>query len=145
VLLPNLPSTTDSELKSTFLRKVGASPPAGPDAGHTPLSTRVGSIPVGANCRTWTLRRDNNAHHHGVVNLIESPLYLDLSWQPDGASPKSHVGVFRLDLAALLAAGFIRTDPVGSSGPRARLRVVLRNDSRFYVQTREGGPSLALQ
>lgn len=108
------------------------------------LCARVHSPPVGAHIREWTLRRDNHAHFHRNISAAESPLYLDLSWREDSASDKIHVGVFRLDLGGLLAAGFIRPDPIGSTGAQVRLRVILRDNGRFYLQTRNSGPRLPL-
>lgn len=96
------------------------------------------------NTRLWTLRRDNRAHCHGVVDLSESPLYLDLSWRPDSHGDEINVGLFRLDLHALLAGGYIRPDPVGSCGTRVRLRVTMRNDGRFCIQNKRDEPSWLL-
>ncbi len=117
---------------------------AGP-VGYVPgPPSAPGSAPAGARVRMWTLRRDNHAHHHGVVGLAESPLHLDLWWRPDAVSPPTHVGVFALDLPALLAAGLIRLEPGRGSGI-ARLRIVMGDDSRFYVQARGDAPAMLLR
>ncbi|MGH9896809.1 MAG: hypothetical protein ACREA0_33380 [bacterium] len=99
--------------------------------------------PVAAS-RQWTLRDDNQGHHHGVVRLSESPLYLALSWKETAADPEQPVGVFRLDLRGLLEAGYIRHDPVGSSGDDVRLRVVRRADGTFWIQAKDAGPALEM-
>jgi hypothetical protein len=76
----------------------------------TPNSTSASQSPKpaprGNSTRIWTLRRDNRAHCHGVVDLSESPLHLDLSWRPDSHSDAIHVGVFHLDLHGLLSGGY---------------------------------------
>jgi len=105
-----------------------------PTASHPPRGRAE------TNTRLWTLRRDNRAHCHGVVDLSESPLCLDLSWCPDSQSGPTHVGTFRLDLHTLLAGGYIRNDPAGSAGTRLRLRVVMTDDGRFYIQNGCNGP-----
>ena len=43
------------------------------------LCVAADHVPAGASHRSWTLRVDNRAHHHSVVQLGESPLYLKLS------------------------------------------------------------------
>jgi hypothetical protein len=109
-----------------------------------PLCAMVSGAPTGASVRNWTLRADNNAHHHGRVRLAESPLYLDLSWRPSATERVEHVGVFRLDLPGLLQGRFIRHDPAGSDGPEVRLRVVRTSDGRFYIQSRAAQPRVEL-
>jgi hypothetical protein len=88
-------------------------------------------------------RDDNQSHHHGKVSVNETPLYLNLSWRRTAADPPKRVGIFRLDLAQLLMAGYIRYDPADSFGPHVRLRLV-RADGRFYVQVNEKGPRLLM-
>lgn len=105
--------------------------------------TAVDSTPSGAHIRRWTLRDDNHGHHHGVVSLSKSPLYLDPSWRRTASDPLKKVGTFRLDLAELLPDGYIRYDPLGSSGPHVRLRIV-RADGHFYVQVNDLGPRVLL-
>jgi len=104
------------------------------------LATKVASVPRGVRPRRWTLRRDNNAHHHGVVDISNSPLYLDLLWRENKAAPANPVGLYRLDLPSLLEAGCIRPERAGTRGPKLRLRIVLKAGHRFFVQVREGSP-----
>jgi hypothetical protein len=92
--------------------------------------------------RHWTLRADNHNHHHGVVSLAESPLYLDLSWKPNTDGVEQRVGLFRLDLAALLAGGYVRVEGDEADG-MVRLRVFRSNDGKFWIQTR--GDAAAMQ
>ena len=48
---------------------------------------RVESFPPGVKVARWVIRDDNNQHHHGVVSLSKTPLYIELRWKPsrDGA------------------------------------------------------------
>ena len=93
--------------------------------------------------RRWTLREDNHAHHHCRVRVSESPLYLCLSSRRSKAAPKLHVGWFRLDLAGLLRAGYVRHDPIDLNGSDLRLRIVHADDG-FYVQWRRDQPRLLM-
>lgn len=99
---------------------------------------------LGARLRQWTLREDNNSHHHGIVRLSESPLDLDLSWRSTAADTRQRVGVFRLDLVALLRAGCIRSEPSGSEQADVRLRIVRAKDGGFYIQARQDSPRILL-
>jgi hypothetical protein len=94
--------------------------------------------------RAGTLRDDNNSHHHGIVRLSESPLYLDLSWRLTAADPPQRVGVFRFDLVALLRAGCIRSESADSDGTDVRLRIVRAKDGDFYVQANQDSPRILL-
>lgn len=94
--------------------------------------------------RKWTLREDNNRHFHGVVDLTESPLNLVLSWRKTAADPVHLVGTFRLDLHELLQGGFIRHEPVGSAGPKVRLRIVREPAGQFVVCANDRGPRFRL-
>ena len=113
-------------------------------ARRDPKSETVQKIPLGAACRRWTLRADNNGHHHGVVQLSESPLYLELRWRRTAFDPVLPVGVFRLELPALLRDGFIRPETTRSPQSDARLRVVREADGRFFVQVNKDGPKMLL-
>lgn len=102
------------------------------------LAVMVSRIPPGAKSRAWTLREDNESHFHNVVDLRESPLYLNLSWRPDSAGPVSHVGIFKLDLPGLLRSGFLRHEPVGGHGTKVRLRIKHARSGNFLIQTQDG-------
>lgn len=110
---------------------------------HT-LCEAVQDIPRGAAHRHWTLRADNHAHHHNIVSLSESPLFLELHWRPTAVDSARPVGVFRLDLDGLLRDGYIRHEPAGSHGSDVRVRVVRDDDGSFYVETKRDGPRLLL-
>jgi hypothetical protein len=108
------------------------------------LCESVQGAPPGANIRRWTLRNDNHSHYHNVVNISESPLYLELSWRQTATDPVRRVGIFRLNLLGLLQSGYIRWEPVNSSGPEARLRIVRAVDGQFYVQVNQKGLRILL-
>lgn len=106
------------------------------------LCAIVRHAPAGSAPRKWTLRVDNHAHHHGVVRLSESPLYLELSWRATRTAAVKRVGTFCLDLHGLLQNGYIRRE-VGS-GSGVRLRIVRDEQGHFYVQVNEDGPRLQM-
>ncbi len=107
------------------------------------LCARLTQTPAGAAIRRWTLN-DDRGEHHGVVDSAESPLVLDLRWRRSSGAATSQVGVFRLDLRGLLKTGCIRTEPTQGVG-KVRLRIAKRMDGAFWVQARNGGPSVALK
>ena len=111
-------------------------------ADDAQLCAVVDHVPAGASQRSWTLRVDNHAHHHGVVRLGESPLYLELSWRATKSAAVKRVGLFRLDLHGLLQSGFIRHERNAVSG--VRLRIVRDERGQFYVQVKEDGPRLRM-
>lgn len=51
------------------------------------------------------------------------------------------MGCFRLKLAALLAAGYIRQDRIAN---HVRLRFFHDHDDGIYIEARQGGPRLAV-
>ena len=108
------------------------------------LCVAVDAAPCGARIRRWTLRDDNSSHHHGLVRLSESPLYVDLSWRRTATDPPQRVGIFRLNLPDLLRGGYIRLDPSDSLGTDARLRIVRADHGKFYVQANQHGPRILL-
>lgn len=101
-------------------------------------------IPPVARCRNWTLREDNGAHFHNIVDMSESPLVLNLSWRPDAQGKASLVGIFKLNLRELVRGGFIRHEPENSSGSKLRLRIKHAGGGRFFVQPRDGAPRFQL-
>jgi hypothetical protein len=101
-------------------------------------------VRVGAQnaMRDWTLRADNQNHHHGVVRLSESPLTLALSWKRTIADKSQAVGTFRLDLPGLLAGGYLRRE--GGSEDAVRLRIVRTDEGSFWIECRNGAPRLRI-
>lgn len=110
---------------------------------HAALCTRLAQTPAGAGIRQWPLN-DDRGEHHGVVDLAESPLVLDLRWRRTSGAATNPVGVFRLDLRGLLEAGCIRTEPTRGNG-KVRLRVARRVDGSFWIQARSSGPGVRLK
>lgn len=138
------PNTTSLVAAKTTSRKPVCSGFEGESMKSVNMCAAVQAAPLGARIRRWTLRADNKAHHHGVVRLSESPLYLDLSWRLNAADPPRRVGTFRLDLVALLGAGCIRSESTNSCGTDVRLRIGRAVDGSFYVQTSQDGPRILL-
>jgi hypothetical protein len=108
------------------------------------LVRRVNQVPAGARVRSWTLRDDNHQHHHGVVSASESPLWLRLRWRRTASSSLHEIGLFRLDLRALLAEDYVRPEQADGDDDRLRLRFVRAGDSRIYIQWRRDTPALAI-
>jgi hypothetical protein len=105
--------------------------------------SQVDRVPPGAKVRRWTLREDNDAHYHGIVNLSESPLFIELWHRESAVEDPVPVGTFRLDLKKLLDRGFIRRESGGRAGS-VRLRIVRASDGVFYVQVNSKGPRARL-
>lgn len=108
------------------------------------LAQRVDAVPAGAVHRRWVIRDDNQQHYQGIVRLSESPLYLDLLWKTNARGREQQVGTYRLDLAALLARGYIRYEPDGVPGDTVRLRVVRGERGVVSIQSHSDGPALAI-
>lgn len=108
------------------------------------LVQRVEAVPAGAVHRRWVIRDDNQQHHHGIVRLSESPLYVALWWKASARGREQQVGIYRLDLGALLERGYIRQEPEGVSGDIVRLRFVRGERGVVSIQTRADGPALAV-
>lgn len=98
------------------------------------LCQKVDQAPAGAKMRKWVLNDASNSNHHGVVQLGESPLYLNLSWRRTARDPIQFVGIFRLDLPGLLQYGYVRPEPKDGYGHEIRLRIVRARDGDFYIQ-----------
>ena len=101
----------------------------------------VATHPQGVQLLRWTLRRDNRAHHHGVVTWKGGAVYLKLAWRPSKGMAAEPVGLYRLDLRTLLASAYVRYEPDGVVGNRVRVRVVMRADGTFALQVRASASS----
>lgn len=113
-----------------------------PDVAVAHLVERIALVPSGVRVRTWTLRDDNQQHHHGVVAVRESPLYLRLRWRRSATRPVYDVGTFRLHLRALLAEDYIRPEEADGDDERVRVRFFRADDRRICIQWRGGMPVL---
>jgi hypothetical protein len=115
-----------------------------PLTGAQYLAERVEQLPVGAHRRRWVLRDDNQQHYHGVIKLSESPVYVELLWKRDDHGREQAVGIFRLHLAELLAADYIRYDQENTPGDDVRLRFHRGDRGVVYIQSRADRPALAV-
>ena len=108
------------------------------------LAQRVDAVPAGAVHRRWVIRDDNQQQYHGIVRLSESPIYVELLWKPAVRGREQEVGIYRLDLAALFAVGYVRYEPDGVSRDAVRLRFVRGERGVVFLQSRTDGPALAV-
>lgn len=108
------------------------------------LAQRVEAVPAGAVHRRWVIRDDNLQQYHGIVRLSESPIYVELLWKPAVRGREQEVGIYRLDLAALFAVGYVRYEPDGVSGDTVRLRFVRGERGVVFIQSHADGPALAV-
>ena len=125
-------------------RTVDPRPTPSPPRTGGALVWAIRSVPPGARASSWTLRRDNRAHHHGVMTWHGGTAYLELAWRSTRGATARPVGMFALDLGGLLAGGFVRYEPAGTVGPRLRVRVVMRDDDSFALEVRPGTPHYPL-
>lgn len=105
---------------------------------------RLTDVPGAGPYRTWTIRDDNHQNYHGRVHLSESPLTIVLRWRRSATAQVQSVGVFRLDLRALLKERYIRRDPSGSHADCVRLRFFRRDDGVMYIQVNSNGPAVPI-
>lgn len=89
--------------------------------------------------RCWNGNDRSLRNHNGAVPLAELPFDIVLNWKASPAAPVHHVGCFRLNLAALLAEGYIRSD---RKPGHVRLRFFHDKDECIYIEARPGGPRL---
>jgi hypothetical protein len=108
---------------------------------HT-LVERLGAPPSGARVRRWVLRDDNQQHYHGCIDLRDDPLILELRWKADLRGREQLVGLYRLHLAALLDAGFIRREGDDPTSPEVRLRFYRGDRGVVVIQVNPGEPAL---
>jgi uncharacterized protein YndB with AHSA1/START domain len=108
------------------------------------LAERVDHVPEGAARRRWVLRDDNQQHYHGIVRLSESPLFVELLWKSSSRGREQEVGRYRLDLAELLAQGFVRHERESASGDEVRLRFYRGDRGVVFIQSHADGPALAI-
>jgi hypothetical protein len=112
--------------------------------GVRELVERVGSVPDDAPRRRWVLRDDNQRHFHGVVHLSESPLFVELLWKADARSREQLVGLYRLNLPALVSQGYARREREDESSDEIRLRFVRGERGVVLIQVRADEPALPI-
>jgi hypothetical protein len=93
---------------------------------------RVDDVPGGARVHRWVLRDDNHQQVQGTLPLAGDPAYLDLMWKADARGREQLVGRFRLHLAALLAAHYVRRDE--ETGGNVRVRVHRGDRGVVFIQ-----------
>ena len=108
------------------------------------LAQRVDQVPAGASHRRWVLRDDNERHYHAVVRVSDSPVYVELLWKANSRGREQEIGLFRLDLAALLAEGYIRFERESAPDDDLRLRFYRGDRGVVYIQSRAESPALAI-
>ena len=101
-------------------------------ASHTELSPKH---------RCWNGNDRTQRNHNGAVPLDENPFDIQLCWKASPRAPVHEVGCFRLNLSALLAAGYIRPDRKVN---HVRLRFFHHHDNGIYIEARPGGPCLLI-
>jgi hypothetical protein len=110
----------------------------------------VQDIPPGVKPHIWEKpRADHNrsaegSDWHAKVRLSDRPYYLELYWRKTANDPAVRVGFFRLDLAGLRRAGYIRSESENSQDSWVRLRLFRANDGKVYVQTKQDEPKLQI-
>jgi hypothetical protein len=115
-----------------------------------PLSTeshlveRLDALAQGVGRLRWVIRDDNRQHHHGIVKLSSSPLFIELSWKPNHGGPEQLVGLYRLNLPELLARNLVRFEKENEVGDEIRLRFYRGDEGIVYIQARGDRPSLPI-
>ena len=108
------------------------------------LVERVHYAPADAEVRRWVLRDDNLRHYHGAVSIAEDPLYLELHWKRDSRGKEQLVGLFRLHLQRLLAAGYVRPEGDEATNDEVRLRFYRGERGVICIQVRSDEPALPI-
>src|SRR5262249_54070722 len=98
---------------------------------------RVEEIPSGVHPRHWVIRDANQQQYQGVVPFDESPMYLELYWKATARDRDQLVGRFRLDLARLLDAGYVRRESVSD----VRIRLNRGDRGVIAIQVDSDAPS----
>lgn len=110
---------------------------------HINLLQQIEVAPSNVRPKQFTLRDDNEQHYHRQMRITESPVYINLSWKATKNSQVYNLGIFRLDLKKLLAAGYIRLEKEGYEDD-VRVRFYRANNGMIYLQTKLGNPALAV-
>ena len=106
------------------------------------LVERLEQSPADSRVRRWVLRDDNQQHYHGRIDLHDDPVILELLWKADSRDREQVVGLYRLHLGALLAAGYIRREADDPSSTEVRLRFYRGDRGVVAIQIKQGEPAL---
>ena len=109
--------------------------PAYPDPAHSLMVTRTDYGPVS---HEWTANDDDAGHHHGLIDFNGLPCYLALYWQSRAKGRTVHVGTYKLNLRALVKAGFAQE----KAGRKVRLRFVRDADGTVAIRPNESSAGL---
>ena len=115
-----------------------------PTADTKHVVERLETFPPGVKVARWVIRDDNSQHYHGVVQLSESPLLIELSWKEASAGTEQLVGRYRLSLPELLAGDFVRFEREGETGDSIRLRFYRGSGGVVFIQSRSDRPGLPI-
>jgi ribosomal protein L15E len=91
--------------------------------------------------RCWTLRDDEDQHHHGKIRINEAHEYIELRWKAKADSQVYSLGLYQLNLRGLLSAGYIRLEKPHVEN-EVRIRFYRARDGIVYLQTRLDAPRL---
>ena len=92
--------------------------------------------------REWNGNDERGARtHHGFVPDKDDPKDIALYWRSDEKAPRRFVGIYRLNLTALLNDGYIRNDTYdGKNG--FRVKFVHADNDCIYLQKDSNSPRL---
>ena len=89
--------------------------------------------------RNWTGNDESGRYvHNGIIRTDESPLDIRLKWKSSPTAQVRLVGCYRLDLGALLRAGYVRREGPGT----IRLQFAHHEDGSIYIRVRRDTPRL---
>ncbi|MBN2568317.1 MAG: hypothetical protein JXB42_02685 [Deltaproteobacteria bacterium] len=104
------------------------------------LVCRVGQKSLVPRTRHWVGNDEIYTYYHEAVPRAEDPLYLNLSWKKSADASAETVGLYRINIEALLSRGFIRAE----GADKIRLRICHLEDGLLYIQVKSGEPALAI-
>lgn len=106
------------------------------------LVERLEQLPPDSRVRRWVLRDDNQQHYHGRIDLHDDPAIIELRWKAHSRDREQLVGLYRLHLGALLAAGYIRREGDDPFSSEVRLRFYRGDRGVVTIQIKQGEPGL---
>lgn len=86
----------------------------------------------------WTGNDCSHRHHHSSVQSGADPFELVLHWKTGPSETPHLIGCFRLHLAKLLEADYIRRDAPG----HVRVRFFHDHSDDIFIEAKAGGPRL---
>lgn len=98
----------------------------------------VARTTYGPVAHEWTANEDDAGHHHGLLDFSLAPTYLALYWQSKRRGRTLHVGTYKLNLRALVKAGYAQE----KTGRKVRLRFVRDPDGTVLIRPNESSEGL---